>query len=88
MKKIDLKRLNISAWLVIISTYLLPYRNSDGFETVIGYPIPFISVYDVPIGSTPFNSMYINILALLLNVVIIYIICTVITFAGKRYKKL
>lgn len=87
MKKINLNTLNISAWLIVISTYLLPFREYDGFETSIGYPIPFISVHDVPNGSAPFNSMYVNVLALLLNVVIVYIIFSVITVIWKRYKK-
>ncbi len=87
MKKIDLKRLNISAWLIVISAYLLPFREYDGFETSIGYPIPFISVHDVPNGSTPFSSMYVNVFALLLNIVIVYIIFSVITVIWKRYKK-
>lgn len=87
MKKINLNTLNISAWLIVISTYLLPFREYDGFETSIGYPIPFISVHDVPNGSAPFSSMYVNVLALLLNVVIVYIIFSVITVIWKRYKK-
>ena len=87
MKKIDLKTLNISAWLIVISTYLLPFREYDGFETSIGYPIPFISVHNVPNGRAPFSSMYVNVLAMLLNVVIIYIIFSVIKVIWKRYKK-
>ncbi len=87
LKKIDLKRLNISAWLIVISTYLLPFREYDGFETSIGYPISFISVHDVPNGSAPFSSMYVNVLALLLNVVIVYIILNAITLIWKKYKK-
>ena len=87
MKKINLNTLNISAWLIVISTYLLPFREYDGFETSIGYPIPFISVDDVPNGSAPFSSMYVNVLALLLNVVIVYIIFSVNTVIWKKYKK-
>ena len=87
MKKINLNTLNISAWLIVISTYLLPFREYDGFETSIGYPIPFISVHDVPNGSAPFSSMYVNVLALLLNVVIVYIIFSVNTVIWKKYKK-
>ena len=79
LKKIDLKTLNISAWIIVISTYLLPFREYDGFETSIGYPIPFISVHDVANGSAPFSSMYVNVFALLLNIVIVYIIFSVIT---------
>lgn len=87
LKSLNLKTLNLSAWLTVISTYLLPYRHTDGFETSFGYPMPFISVHDVPIGRTPFSSMSVNALALIINVLIVYIILSAITKVWKRLKK-
>jgi hypothetical protein len=85
MKNFNFRRVNLSAWLMVIITYILPYRYSDGFETSFGYPIPFLSVYDIPIERTPLMSMNINALALIINIFAIYII---ISFAIKIWKRL
>lgn len=47
----------------------------------------FISVHDVPIGRTPFSSMSVNALALIINVLLVYIILSAIIKVGKRLKK-
>ncbi|WFR59872.1 hypothetical protein QA584_12565 [Anaerocolumna sp. AGMB13025] len=85
--KLNLRRLNLSAWLMVLFTYLLPYRYADGFETTFGYPIPYITIHDIPIERTPFMSMNINVLAFLINIFIIYIIISLATKLWKRLSK-
>ena len=82
--KITVSRLAISFSIVILMTYLLPYRSNDGFETQFGYPIPFISVYDVPIARTPFLSMSVSLLALLLDMAVVYGILYLLSY-GKKW---
>jgi hypothetical protein len=82
-----LKRLNLSAWITLFLTYILPYRYTDGFETSFGYPIPFVSVYDIPIDKTPFMSMSVNALAIIFDVLIVYLVIWIVMKLWNRFHK-
>lgn len=86
MKKIILKRMNLAAWLTIIATYILPYRFTDGFETTFGYPVPFLSIYDIPLEKTPFMSMSVNILTIAFDMLAIYLILSIIMILWNKFR--
>lgn len=50
MKTINWKLLNLSFWLEIGLSYVLPFKTTDNFQYEIGFPIPFLSIYDTAIG--------------------------------------
>ena len=60
MKKINWKIFNLALWLEVIISYVVPFKVIDNFEYEVGFPIPFISVYDTAIGVSPLMSMYLN----------------------------
>ena len=76
--KVNFKLLNISAWLVIISTYILPSQNFGGFTTKFGYPFSFLTVYDTPLKHTLLSSCYINIFGLALDIMVFYFTITLL----------
>lgn len=84
MRRINWKILNLAFWIEIVLSYLLPFKIIDNFQYKIGFPIPFISIYDTEIRVTPMMSMKLNPLALLLNGIIIYLI---ISLSIKTYRK-
>lgn len=83
--KIDKKDLNASAWIVIVLAYFLPYRSKDGFATVFGYPIPFFTTYDKPVGDTLMVSNLLNIGGLAVNILIVYLIIRLIRYIKNKY---
>lgn len=85
MKTINWKLLNLSFWLEIGLSYVLPFKTTDNFQYEIGFPIPFLSIHDTAIGVNPLMSMGLNPLSLLLNGIIIYLI---LSFSTKIYQKL
>lgn len=85
MKKINWKIFNAALWFEIVLAYLLPFKTEDNFCYDVGYPFPFLSVYDTKLGVSPFASMSVNPVSLLGNVVIFYFI---IVLALKLYHKL
>lgn len=85
MQNINWKIFNISLWIEVILSYVLPYKVIDSFECKIGFPIPFISIYDTTIGVNPLTSMFLNPLEFLLNGFIIYLI---IQFTVTLYYKI
>lgn len=86
MKMINLKIVNFAFWIEIILCYILPFKTTDNFQYQVGFPIPFISVYDTPIGVNPLMSMHLNPLGLLVNGVLIYFITSVFMKIYKRVK--
>ncbi|WP_324823096.1 hypothetical protein [Sinanaerobacter sp. ZZT-01] len=84
MKKINWKLINAAFWIEIILSYILPFKVVDDFQYMVGFPIPFLSVYDTKIGVNPLMSMALNPFGLLLNGVIIYLILSI---SVKKYCK-
>jgi hypothetical protein len=85
VKKINWKILNWAFWIEIILSYVLPFRVVDDFQYKVGFPIPFITVYDRPIEVNPLMSMHLNPLGLVFNGFIIYFI---ILFAMRAYEQI
>lgn len=74
MKKFNWKILNFAFWLEVILSYLLPFKVMNGFRHQVGFPLSFLTVYDTEFSINPFMSMNLNLVALLFNVFIIYLI--------------
>ena len=74
--KFNRKYFNVSAWITVIITFVLPYQSqsSDGFSTYFGYPLAFLTVYDNSVGKTLMTSTHTNILVFLIDIFIIYFI--------------
>lgn len=84
MKKINWKILNLALWTEMLLSYFLPFKVIDNFQYQVGFPMPFLSLYDKEMRVNPFMSMGLNPLALLFNVIILYL---VISFLTQTYKK-
>lgn len=85
MRKINWKILNFAFWIELVLCYVLPFKVIDNFQYNVGFPIPFMSVYDTKIGINPFMSISLSPLGLLANGIIMYLI---ISFAIRVYRKL
>lgn len=85
MKKINWKFVNLAFWIEVILCYILPFKTKDNFQYQVGFPIPFISVYNTEFGINPLMSMSLNPLGLLVNGVIVYLLISV---SIKTYKKI
>ena len=84
--KFNRKYFNVSAWITVIITFVLPYQSqsSDVFSTYFGYPLAFLTIYDNSVGKTLMTSTHTNILVFLIDIFIIYFI---ILFGMSRYNK-
>ncbi len=84
MRKINWKIMNLSFWIEIGLSYILPFKSIDNFQYKVGFPLPFLSVYNTKIGINPLMSMSVNPLTLLFDGIFIYFI---ISLAIKAYRK-
>lgn len=66
MKKVNFKLLNLAFWVELVLSYVLPFRVTDDFGYQVGFPFPFIAVYDTAIGVNPLVSMHLNPLSMYL----------------------
>ena len=83
--KFDRKLFNWSAWIALVLTYIVPYQ-IDGLAVKCGFPIRFWKIYtnNTP-NSSLLNSSSLNLLELAINILIIYLIISII---NKLYIKL
>lgn len=84
MKKINWKILNLALWTEVLLSYVLPFKVIDNFQYQVGFPMPFLSVYNTGIRVNPLMSMSLNLVALLFDAVILYL---AISFLTEAYKK-
>ncbi|MDE6847699.1 MAG: hypothetical protein K2J99_18275 [Lachnospiraceae bacterium] len=85
VQQINWKALNFSVYFEILASYFLPFKIVDDYKYQVGFPFPFLTVYDKPIiHANPFLSMHLNELSLAINLVIIYFVAILLL---KLYKK-
>lgn len=85
MKRINWKILNYAFWIEIVLSYVLPFSVDGSSQYGVGFPIPYLTIYNGRIGVNPLMSMHLNPIALLIDGIIIYLI---IGLGVKVYGKL
>ena len=81
------KILNWSIIIILLITYIIPGKSSDGFAFNYGYPFRFFTMYNTEINAekTLFDLTSINIGGFILNILIIYYLLNIINkFIKKR----
>lgn len=86
--KIDTKRLNLAFWLTIATAYFLPQSHADGVAHALGYPFPFLTLYDKPIQQPFFLSSSLNLMGLLFDALCIYLLLLLIHVTMQKAKAL
>ncbi len=81
MKKVDWKLLNLACWVEAALCFLLPLQvTGHGFTHQAGFPFPFLSLYNTQWGWNLLQSVHVNPLWLVADVVLLYV-------AGKYARK-
>ncbi|WP_415321589.1 hypothetical protein [Clostridium perfringens] len=85
---INFKILNQAAWISLLLTFITPYElNSSGFKTW-GYPVKYFTTYEFPQDSnTLLFSTSTNLLGLISNILVIYILINTFILLKERLKK-
>ncbi|MGF7127797.1 hypothetical protein J2T56_002528 [Natronobacillus azotifigens] len=86
-KRINWFQMNLSAWLVIIISYIIPFNFLEDGSATVGFPLPFLTIY-IRNWSNDFSTFFnLNIAALFLDIIIVYLIITLIDKLYKKYRK-
>lgn len=80
MKKINIKIFNISLWITLILAYVLPAQKREINLSCYGYPLAFLTVPNSLQGNALILSLGVNLLYLVFNIMILYIIISI----GKK----
>lgn len=87
-EKINLKVLNLAAWLTILLTFITPYELSSGGFKTWGFPFKYFTTYDFPQdGNTLLFSTSTNISVLFSNIVVIYLFLITLIFLKRKLRK-
>lgn len=86
IKSINWKIINFAFYFELVVMYFLPFKAVDEHQYQVGFPFPFLTIYDRPITSVNlYSSLLLNIVALIVDIVIIYLVTTLLL---KMYKKI
>lgn len=87
-ERINFKILNQAAWISLLLTFITTYElSSSGFKTW-GYPVKYFTTYEFPQDSTTLlSSTSTNLLGLISNILVIYIIINTFILLKERLKK-
>lgn len=87
-ERINFKILNQAAWISLLLTFITSYElNSSGFKTW-GYPVKYFTTYEFPQDSnTLLFSTSTNLLGLISNILVIYILINTFILLKERLKK-
>ena len=87
-ERINFKILNQATWISLLLTFITPYELiSSGFKTW-GYPVKYFTTYEFPQDSTTLlSSTSTNLLGLISNILVIYIIINTFILLKERLKK-
>ena len=74
-KRVNWRVLNFAVYFEILMSYFLPFKVVDEFQYQVGFPCPFLTIYEKPIiHVNPYLSMGLNIVNLAADIVIIYFV--------------
>lgn len=88
MKRINWKVLNCAFWIEITLSYVLPFSVHGSSQYRVGFPIPFLTIYNGNMGVNPLMSMHLNPLSLLIDGIIIYLIIGLVVKIYGKLKKM
>lgn len=86
MRKINWTLVNLAFWAEIILSYVLPFHMADAIQYQVGFPLPFLSVYNTAIGVNPLFSLSLNPLSLCFNVAVLYFALSCMVRLFRRAK--
>lgn len=87
IKRINWFQLNLSAWIVIIITYIAPYQYLGNNSFTVGLPLKFLTVTIRSWDNSFSISNALNIASLFLDIMIVYLIIALIVRLYDRYLK-
>ncbi len=84
------KNLLISSIVTVLLTVpVLPYFYNDGFKVIFGYPIPYFTIFHLPLirkNEILLGRIHINILTFLVDVVLVYILFVLVSFIINKLR--
>ncbi len=73
-RNINWKLLNFTVYIEILLSYFLPYKIVNESQYQIGFPFPFLTIYNKPIiHINPYQSMHLHDLNLLIDLILLYV---------------
>ena len=87
LKRINWFQVNLSAWIVIIITYIAPFQHQNNDSVTAGFPLSFLTINTRNSNNSFLKSFDLNIASLFLNIIIVYIIVLLIEKLYRNFRK-
>ncbi len=73
---LNLKRLNLSAWLTVLSLYVLPYKVAEDGGKLFGYPFTYLQFHSWTDTKIPLMFLGVQVAIFAIDILIIYFVLT------------
>lgn len=87
IQRINWFQMNLSAWIVIIITYITPYQYLGDNSFTVGFPLKFLTVTIREWNNSFSVSSAINVAGLFLDIIIVYLIVILIARLYNKFRK-
>ncbi|WP_458120352.1 hypothetical protein [Paenibacillus sp. Z6-24] len=84
---INWKLINLSAWLVVILSYVLPFEPGDNIGIQIGFPLSFMTIYEIEGQRNLLSAYRMDLLAFLLDAALLYGVSLVCLRLYKHFRR-
>ncbi len=71
---LNLKKLNLSAWIVLLISYVAPYRVEETGRKLFGYPFAFIKFNAWNDSRVPLMSSSFDLFMFVIDILVIYLL--------------
>jgi len=84
----NIREMNICAWLVLVITYVTPYRQINSNLFIYGYPFAFFEVHTRSQSTIPLMSNLLSLLPFFLDILIVHFVLVVIRKVWYKYRNI
>jgi len=84
---LNLKILNLSAWLLFLISFIAPFRISENGAKLFGYPFAYMKLYEWNRSRFPIMSLSFDLIWFVVDILLIYfIISRIQNYMTKNHK--
>ncbi|WP_046213758.1 hypothetical protein [Paenibacillus wulumuqiensis] len=85
--RINWKLINLSAWLVVILSYVLPFEQDGHIGIHVGFPLSFMTIYEIDGQRNLLSAYRMDLLVFLLDAALLYGVSLVCLRLYKHFRK-
>lgn len=84
---LNLKTLNLSAWLLLLISFIAPFRISENGSKLFGYPFAFMKLFEWNKSRFPIMSLSFDLIWFVVDILLIYFLISKTQYYMRKNHK-